>query len=91
MGERLRLRSTGLEWRVIEDEIVALDLPSELYLGVNQSGSLLWNALERGATEEELVRALVDRYGVGESDAQRDVAGFLSALRERGVLQSEPG
>lgn len=87
MAERLRLRATGLEWRTIEEEVVALDMPQESYLGVNRSGSRLWAVLAAGATEDELVQLLVDSYGIERPDAERDVAQFLDALREQGLLE----
>ncbi len=90
MGERFRLRGSGLEWRSVEGEVVALDLPAELYLGVNRTGSLLWQALAQGATQEELVQRLVTEYEVRHADAERDVTRFIASLQERGVLESEP-
>lgn len=89
MEERLRLRGAGLEWRTVEEEVLALDLPRESYLGVNRSGSKLWQILAEGATKEELAQALVDSYGIAHEDASRDVSAFLEALREQGLL--EPG
>lgn len=88
MANRIRLRAAGLEWRTIDEEVVALDLPRESYLGVNRAGSKLWAALAEGTTEEELVQALVDEYGLDRAAAERDVAQFLSELREQGLLES---
>jgi hypothetical protein len=79
-----------LEWRVVEDEIVALDVPAETYLGVNRSGSILWQALAKGATHEELTQLLVSEFGLPDADAEHDVAEFLSTLQAQGVLESGP-
>lgn len=90
MGERFRIRGSGLEWRQVEGEIVALDLPSETYLGVNRTGSSLWQALSDGASEADLVQLLVDQYAVDRADAERDVRQFIAALQAQGVLESLP-
>jgi Coenzyme PQQ synthesis protein D (PqqD) len=86
MAERLRLRTAGVEWRSVEGEVLAIDVPSGRYLGTNASGALLWKALVDGATEEELVGLLVERFVVDRESASDDVAGFLDALEEQGLL-----
>jgi hypothetical protein len=88
MGERFRLRASGLEWRSVEGEIVALDLPADTYLGLNQSGAVLWQALAQGASADELVERLVGEYQIERSDAERDVRQFIAALQAQGVLES---
>lgn len=88
MGEQtLRLRAAGLEWRTVEGEVVALDMPQETYLGVNRSGSKLWQALAHGAASHELIQLLVSEYGLAQEAAARDVHVFLDALREQGLLE----
>jgi hypothetical protein len=74
----------------VEDDIVALDLPTETYLGLNQSAASLWQALADGASEDDLVELLIDRYGIGLADAQRDVGEFVAALQARDMLESVP-
>ena len=54
----LRIRSRELEWREIEGEIVAVDLEKSTYLGLNETGTVLWAALAQGATLEELAARL---------------------------------
>lgn len=87
MPECLKLRRDRLEWSAVDDDIVALDIDTEKYLGINPSGRVLWQALARGATLEELTGLLVDQYRIATSDAQRDVARFLSELDGRGLLE----
>jgi Coenzyme PQQ synthesis protein D (PqqD) len=91
MGERFRLRNAGLEWRSVEGEVVALDLPKETYLGVNRSGSVLWQALAQGATPEELTELLVAEYGIDSAEAERDVTEFIAAMQQHGVLEPAAG
>ena len=88
MSEFLRLRQAGLEWRTLDGEVVALDLPRALYVGTNQSGRLLWEVLEHGATREQLVQSLVDEYGLERAAAERDVGAFVSHLGEQRLLET---
>jgi len=91
MGERLRLRAGGLEWRSVEGEVIAIDVPRAQYLGANRSASLLWEALGEGATEQELAELLVDRYAIDRLTAERDVAAFIEDLETHGLLAERDG
>lgn len=74
----------------MEDDVVALDLPTETYLGLNQSAAALWEVLADGASQDELIQLLIDRYAIDRLDAERDVGEFISALQARGMLESIP-
>lgn len=83
----VRLRDDALSWRLLGDEVVALDVGRSAYLGVNPSGSLLWTALGTGATPSHLVSLVVERFSLDEERATRDVQVFLDDLSRRGLLE----
>jgi hypothetical protein len=83
----LRLRQSGVEWKEIEGEIVALEGETSTYLSANASGALIWRSLATGATREQLADQLVDRYGITSEVARADVDRFLAELSERGLLE----
>jgi len=85
MSEVLRLREE-VEWRLVEGEVLALDMASQTYLSANRTGAVVWSALADGATREELVARLVAVFDVSENAASADVDAFLGALRARGML-----
>lgn len=89
MSETLRLRGEGLEWRLLEGEIVALDAPAEKYLSVNRTGTVLWQALTCGATREDLIAHLVEAFDVDGEKAARDLDVFLATLDAQGLLARE--
>lgn len=82
----LKLRPDALTWLEIEGEIVALDQRSSTYLSVNRAGAALWPALQAGATRQELVTRLVERFGLDEASAGRDVDAFVAALDGQDLL-----
>ena len=45
MSRSLRIRPGVVEWRQLEEEIVAVDTRQSTYMAVNRSGALLWPAL----------------------------------------------
>jgi hypothetical protein len=84
----LCLREHDLDWRELDDEIVALDGCQGEYLSVRGAGAVVWRLLAGTAEREHLVEALVERYGIDAEVAAVDVDAFLSSLDERGLLAS---
>ena len=87
MSRRLRIRPGAVEWREFEEEVVAVDTRTAMYMAVNRSGAVLWPALLEGATCEELIDRLVATYGVGREQAEQDVDEFVRALDEQELLE----
>ncbi len=83
----LRLRTSRLSWRLIDDAIVVLDLERSEYFTVNTTGIVLWNRLEDGATLEELTGALTEQFEIDAASAAREVADFVDMLRDLSMLQ----
>jgi hypothetical protein len=83
---RLRLRGSGLDWRVLEDETVVLDLDRSRYIAINRAGSALWRMLADGATRGQLVAALTRECDVEEPEATRDIDAFCARLAAEGLL-----
>jgi hypothetical protein len=83
----LKLRDDAVRWREIEGELVAVDLASSRYLGSNPSGLALWRALADGACRDELVRRLVEAFGITPERAGADVDRFVGEVAALGLLE----
>ena len=86
----MRLRGQDVSWRTVGDEVIVLDGRSWAYLSVNESGERLWKLLTDGATESQLVSALVTEFDVDEARARDDVRAFVAALRAQDLLEPAP-
>ena len=54
---------------------------------INKAGVMIWQAIERGCSDEEIVRAMLERYeGVTSEQAMKDLQKFKAALIERELL-----
>ena len=82
----LKLRQEGVAWTDVDGEIVALDEATAEYLAANEAGGLLWRALAKGATRDELAGLLASEYGLERARAEADTDAFLAALRERDLI-----
>ena len=80
----------GYIMRVVAGQIVVLptgdDLDLNLMITLNETGKFLWNILETGATEDDLVAAVLASYDVDEETARNAVVSFVSKLNEHGFL-----
>ena len=56
-------------------------------INLSESSAFLWKILEKGAEEDELVKALLEEYNVDEETAKKDVAEFIVKLKEAKLLK----
>ncbi len=56
-------------------------------INLNDTGAFLWERLEKGATEDELVTAILNNYtDVDEATARKSVQDFVKTLHDAGCL-----
>jgi hypothetical protein len=84
----MKLRADNVSARRIDGEIIVLDLMSSQYFTVSGSGVLLYERLVVGATEEELVEAVLEEYDVDARRALADVTQFVQQLMTAGLVES---
>lgn len=78
--ENFALRQVADVWCVLPLGEATLNLNGMLTL--NESGAMLWQALESGKNADELVEALLNEYEVTRTQAEADVKEFLDKLRQ---------
>lgn len=80
----------GFVLRQVAGEYVVIPSGDELDLNMmitlNETGSFLWERLNRETTQQELVEALLAEYDVTEEQAAAHVAKFTESLNEYGFL-----
>ena len=85
----MKLKS-GFVLKEVAGECVVVDVNSDLNLDgmitLNTTAKTLWQALQKGAEEEELVKALTDEYEVDEAMARQAVRSFVEKLKELSFL-----
>ena len=70
----------------LEGGAVLLHMGTKRYYSLNETGALVWQLLEEGATEGDVVRRLVDRYMVAAGEAGAAVAVLLAELLAEGLV-----
>ena len=56
---------------------------------LNASAKVIWNKLQNGATEEELVKTLTDTFSISEEKAREDVEKSLELPIQREMIGCE--
>lgn len=77
------------EWRAVGDEVVVLDLRTELYLTFNETGAALWLELAQGASIAELVARVVADFDVDEATARAGAVALLDDLVGRDLVRED--
>lgn len=60
---------------------------SPFMLSLNSTCAYVWELLTEERTYEELLASLTEKYDVDKETAQRDLDGFLKALKEAQILE----
>ena len=56
-------------------------------INLNETGAFLWKILQEGATEEQLLNALLEEYEVEKELAEKDVKAFVAKLTEAKLIK----
>lgn len=56
------------------------------YITLNESGVIIWKALEKGATVDEIVGKILEEYDAEESVVKADVLSVISTLKQIGAI-----
>lgn len=79
------LREVAGSWIVVPIGTALVNFNGMITL--NETGAFLWRALEIGADEHALVKALTSEYNVSLSTAETDIGLFIKKMKEIGCLE----
>ncbi len=87
-GARLRARPTVV---VAERDgrTVLLDLRSDRFYGLDESGSRFWALLSEGRTTDEAAALLAEEYDAPVEKLKADATAFALRLAAAGLLEAE--
>jgi hypothetical protein len=65
---------------------VLLDLRRELYLGLDEIGTVAWREIENGASADSVTRKVCEEYDAPADSVRADMLEFMTELRRRGLV-----
>ncbi|WP_128891355.1 PqqD family protein [Erythrobacter sp. HKB08] len=72
----------------VDDETIIVSLESGEMFSLSGTARAIWEKLEAGMDESDLVDALTDEFEVEEEVLRADLAKFLADSREAGLIES---
>lgn len=71
---------------IIEGEAVIINLDSGNYYSLVESGSFIWDLVERGASVSEVQKLVLQTYEANADDVDRGVQELLSQLQKENLI-----
>jgi hypothetical protein len=74
-------------FRELGGEAVILDLKTERYLGLDETGTRMWRLLTESDSIQAAYAALLDEYEVEPDRLRLDLVGFVEELSSHGLIE----
>jgi hypothetical protein len=84
-------RIDGIISRDVNSGTVMLKMPTASYYGLDEAGTMLWNALTRPCGTQDLVALLRSEFQIAEDSALCDVNSFVHDLLAEGLIELTAG
>ena len=73
--------------RVLENEAVLLNLETECYYGLDETGTRMWQVLTTAPSINSAYTELLTEFEVGAEQLRRDLSELLEKLVDKGLLR----
>lgn len=96
MGEALKpqsvvVRKSDLPNTPVDGDLVILNMATNNYVGLDEIGRRIWDALEEPRRVDELCRLMTEHYAGAPEEIGRDVVAFLNELSSEGLIRVSEG
>jgi len=71
----------------LEGEAVLLNMQSEIYFGLDATGTRIWELLKNDGRVRFVSDALLDEYEVGEEQLWDHLCEFINQLHSKGLVE----
>jgi hypothetical protein len=85
--ERLCVSRKHVIAETIEGEAIIIHLGTGAYYSLRDAGADIWARIEHGATRDEIVDALAERYDGSRDEIDAAVGRVIDDLREEGLVE----
>lgn len=74
----------------VDDELIILDLTSNMYFGLNSVGAQIWYFLSQDKTIAETCEAMLAKYDASPESMERDVLDLTNELLSKNLVTRKP-
>ena len=79
-------RKDGLLVSELGNEMVMMDIESGNYIGLNETGKVIWELIEQPVKVDDLIKQLTTKYEVNYEECSKDTLEYLSKMEEQKIL-----
>jgi hypothetical protein len=76
--------------RVLDKEAVLLNMETERYFGLDETGTRMWQLITTAASVEAAYQALLNEYDVEPARLRQNLSDLLEKLSTNGLLNMTP-
>ena len=73
----------------VDGEMVLLDMESEIYFGLDEVGTAIWQAMQEKETLQEVFESLLEQYEVEAEVLEKDISDFIEKLLESVLVEEK--
>lgn len=73
----------------MDDKTVIFDGEESVLFTFNETASFIFYRLKLGRSIEEIVKAMVKKYKIGEAEAEKDTKELIRGLLEKKIIKQE--
>ena len=81
--------SNGVRSTQNQDGTIVLDIERGRMLRLNSTGSLIFERLQRGQTESQIIDRISQEFRISHDIAQTDVGKFLKTMEQAGLVRND--
>ncbi len=71
----------------VDNEMVLLDMVSENYFGLDETGSAIWQELSKSGSMQTTHETLIEAYEVEPEQLESDIITFVQKLIDAGLVE----
>ena len=94
MEQKIKAQEAVVFTDLDDGSAVLLHLDNKFYYSLNETGSFMWQLIEKGAGStgaDQLIEALCGQFDVNPEQARADVKEFIEDLAKEGLVTVKQG
>lgn len=79
-------RKDGLLVSELGKEVVMMDIDNGNYIGLNETGKVIWDLIEEPVKVDDLVSRLLEKFHINKEECSTDTLAYLNKMEEQKIL-----
>ena len=79
--------SSSLMAQEVDDEILLMDMETQLFYALNSTGYVLWETIQKHNKLEDVFTEMKELFEVSDMDLKRDIDVFIENLAKNEMIQ----